>query len=362
VLLANDQQMLPLNAQGLSTVAVIGPNAADVHLGGYAEDPGRGVTLLDGMRRRLGAERVLHAEGCRISEGPQGPAAWWADEVVLADPDDQDDRIATAVAKATQADVAVLVIGGNEATCREGWWFDHLGDRDSLDLPGRQDDLVTAVADTGTPVVAVVMGGRPLVLDSVANRCSAVLQVWYPGQEGGTAVADVIFGDVHPSGKLPITLPRSIGQLPAYVGRKPSAERGYLFASQEPLFPFGHGLSYTTFSYGSVTVVSPEIDANGATSVVVKVRNTGDRTGTEVAQLYVRDRVASVTRPERMLRGFVRVALEPGEEKVVRFRLEAADLALVDRDMCRTIEPGVFDIFVGGSSTTTQSSELTVRS
>jgi beta-glucosidase len=360
ILLANDEHLLPLAAKTVGTVAVIGPHAADLHLGGYAENPGRGVTVLEGFQKRLGVEQVLYSEGCRVSEGPHGAAEWWSDDVVLADPGEQDDRIAEAVAVAIKADVAILVIGGNEATCREGWWHDHLGDRDSLDLPGRQNDLIVAVAETGTPVVAVVMGGRPLLLESVVEQSVAVLQIWYPGQEGGTAVADVVFGDVNPSGKLPITFPRSLGQIPSDVGRKPSADRGYLFTSNVALFPFGHGLSYTTFGYGPVTVVSPEIDIAGGTDVTVEISNTGDRAGTEVVQLYVRDLVSSVTRSRRMLRGFTRVHLESGESEDVTLRLEADDLALVDRHMRRIVEPGVFDVFVGGSSITTHSSVLTV--
>jgi beta-glucosidase len=361
VLLSNREQVLPLEADSIDKVAVIGPHAADLHLGGYAADPGRGVTLLEGLRQRFGDSRVLFAEGCRVAEPPHGQEAWWADEVTLTDPQDQDVLIAAAVEVAVAADVVVLAVGGSEATCREGWWYDHLGDRDSLDLPGRQGDLVAAVADTGTPVVAVVMGGRPLVLVSLVEQCSAVLQVWYPGQEGGTAVAEVLSGDVNPSGKLPVTMPRSIGQLPIYMGRKPSTDRGYLFASHEPLFPFGHGLSYTTFSYGPVVLSSSTVALDGQVTASVEVSNTGDRAGSEVVQLYVRDRVSSVTRPERFLRRFSKVELRAGETHTVRFDLRADDLALVDRHMKRIVEPGEFEIYLGGSSTNTTSAVLTVQ-
>ncbi len=361
ILLTNADQLLPLAPATLGTIAVVGPHAAELHLGGYAEHPGSGVTVLDGIQQRAGAVCVLYAEGCRVAEPPHGVAAWRADEVRPSDPGQQDNRIAEAVQAAVAADVVVLVVGGSEATCREGWWYDHLGDRDSLDLPGRQDDLVAAVVGTGTPVVAVVMGGRPLVLTSLVEQCSAVLQVWYPGQEGGTAIAEILFGDVTPSGKLPVTMPRSIGQLPIYVGRKPSADRGYLFASREPLFPFGHGLSYTSFSYGPVELAQSTIGTGEAVAVSVEVSNAGDRVGAEVVQLYVRDRVSSVTRPERFLRRFSKVELQPSETRTVTFDLHADDLALVDRHMKRTVEPGEFEIHIGGSSVNTTSALLTVR-
>ena len=360
VLLANREHALPLDVASLGKVAVIGPHAAELHLGGYAADPRRGVTVLEGMRERLGETRLTYAEGCRVAEPPHGAAVWWADDVTVADPQDQDALIAAAVEAAEEAEVVVLAIGGSEATCREGWWYDHLGDRDSLDLPGRQADLVMAVAATGTPLVAVVMGGRPLDLGVVIEHCAAVLQVWYPGQEGGTAVAEILCGDVNPSGKTAITFPRSVGQLPTYLGRKPSADRGYLFASHEPLFPFGFGLSYTSFSYGTVTLDSTEIDVDGEVRVMVDITNTGSRPGAEIVQLYIRDLVSTVTRPTRMLRRFARVELESGETRTVNFELTGEDLALVDLHMKRIVEPGEFEIHVGGSSTDTKIAVLTV--
>lgn len=361
ILLANEGNALPLEADGSSSIAVIGPHAAELHLGGYAEDPGTGASILEGIRRAADWARVSYAEGCRVTEGPSGPAAWWADEVTPADPDAQDDLIAEAVAVASTADVAILIIGGSEATAREGWAVDHLGDRDSIELPGRQMDLVAAVCAIGIPVIAVVMGGRPLDLTSVADRCSSVLQVWYPGQEGGTAVAEALFGEVNPSGKLPVTLARSTGQIPIHARRKPSAGRGYLFTSNQPLFPLGHGLSYTTFDYESL-VLDPEMIPVGAeTEARVIVRNTGNRRGVEVVQCYVRDRVGSITRPRLSLRGFTRVDLMPGEAKPVSFALRSRDLALVDHSMQWTVEPGEFDVLVGGSSLTDLEAVLTVR-
>ena len=361
VLLANGPGVLPLDATDLQTVAVIGPNAADAHLGGYTENPGRSVSLLDGLRARLPHHDVPFAEGCRITEGPQGSAAWWADEVILSDPSDQDERMAAAVSVAQSADVAILAIGGNEGTAREGWWYDHSGDRDSLDLPGRQLDLLEAVDTTGTPMIAVVFGGRPLALGRVVELCDAVLQVWYPGQEGGTALAAILLGDVAPSGKLPMTFPRSVGQIPSYRRRKPSADRGYLFTTHEPLFPFGHGLTYTTFEYGTPEVVPSMISPDDRAEVRVPITNTGRRSGTEVAQLYVTDRTATVTRPERSLQAFERVDLKAGQTTTIAFTLAPRNLALVNQQMEWIVEPGVFDVYVGGSSSASATATLEVR-
>jgi beta-glucosidase len=358
VLLKNEGDLLPLrldvpgvDAAGIRSIAVIGPNAAELHLGGYAEDPGRGVSVLQGIREKLGDRaRVAYAEGCRITEGVQGYAAWHRDEVTLSDPAEDTPRIAEAVELARQSDVAVLVLGGNEGTCREGWWFDHLGDRDRLDLLGRQDELVEAVLGTGTPTIAILINGRPLAIRRVAETVPAILECWYLGQETGTAVAEVLFGEVNPSGKLPVTFPRSVGQLPTYYYYRPSAKRGYAFAESEPLYPFGHGLSYTTFCYRDLALSPERIAVGGTTRVRVEVANTGERAGAEIVQLYVRDRVSSVTRPVQALKGFRRIQLEPGETRVVEFELTSEQLALLDAEMQWRVEPGLFDVMVGGSS------------
>jgi beta-glucosidase len=351
VLLKNERDLLPLDAAAIGSVAVIGPNAADLHLGGYAEDPGHGASVLEGIRQRLGGvARVAYAEGCRITEGVQGYAAWHRDEVSLSDPVDDTPRIAEAVELARRSDVAVLVLGGNEGSCREGWWFDHLGDRDDLNLLGRQEELVESVLATGTPTVAVLINGRPLTINYVDESVPAILECWYLGQATGTAVADVLFGDVNPSGRLPVTFPRSVGQLPVYYYHRPSAKRGYAFVEDEPLYPFGFGLSYTTFSYTGLSLSPVRIGVGQATRVKIEVSNTGQRAGAEIVQLYVRDQVASVTRPVKALRGFRRIHLEPGETRTVEFELTGDELALVDADMQWRVEPGLFDVMVGSSS------------
>jgi beta-glucosidase len=360
VLLKNDS-LLPLDASTLRTLAVIGPNAADLHLGGYSVDPGRGVSVLDGLRARLaGAAHVLYAEGCRITEGVQGWQGWWNDTVTPADPAEDEARIAAAVEIARRADVVLLVLGENESTCREGWSAEHLGDRDTLDLPGRQDDLARAVLRTGKPVVVLLLNGRPLSIVELAERAPAILEGWYLGQETGTAVADVLFGDVNPGGKLPITFPRSVGQLPAFYNHKPSARRGYLFHDNAPLFPFGHGLSYTTFAFDNLRVTPEQIAPDGTAVVHVDVTNTGQRAGDEVVQLYLRDQVSSVTRPVQELKGFRRITLQPGETQTVEFTLTPEHLQFLDARMQLVVEPGLFDVMIGGSSSNLETITLEV--
>lgn len=348
ILLKNDGNRLPLDRKKIRTIAVIGPNAKGVRLGGYSSDPGRGVDILQGIRDQAGAGvRVLYAEGVRITEHEPN---WSADKVVFGEPALNRRRIAEAVAAARQADVAVVVVGTNESTSREAWSDGHLGDVADLHLTSQQDDLVDAVRAAGKPVVVVLINGRPLAVTHVAETVPAILEGFYLGQEGGTAVAEVLFGDVNPGGKLPISVPRHVGQLPVYYDRKPTSFRSYLDMTREPLFPFGHGLSYTTFKLDNVKVDPLKIGPAGRATVTVDVTNTGAHAGDEVVQLYVHDRVASVTRPVKELRGFERVSLTPGEKKTVRFTLGPEALRFTNEQMSRVVEPGLVDVMVGTSS------------
>lgn len=361
-LLKNDDSALPLDAGSLKSIAVIGPNAADLHLGGYAEDPQRGSSVLDGIRQKVGANlTVRYAEGCRITADVQGYAAWHQDSVNLSDPADDTPRIAEAVQLASDSDVAILVLGGNEGTCREGWWFDHLGDRDTLELPGRQNELIEAVLATGTPTVAVLINGRPLTVNLLAERVDAILECWYLGQETGVAVADVLFGDVNPGGKLPVTFPRSVGQVPCYYNHKPSAKRGYQFTDNSPLFPFGWGLSYTTFEYGTPRLSAEKIGPNDSVGVEIDVTNTGNRPGDEIVQLYIHDELATVTRPVKALKDFRRISLHPAETQTVQFTLTPDKLALLDQQMQWRVEPGRFAVMLGGNSVDLQTVYLDVK-
>jgi beta-glucosidase len=256
--------------------------------------------------------------------------------------------------------VALVVVGGNEDTNKEGWADNHLGDRDSLDLVGRQNDLVKAVLATGKPTVVLLINSGPLSVTYVAENAPAILEGFYLGEETGTGVADVLFGDYNPSAKLPVSFPRTVGQLPVYYNYKPTAKRGYLYASKEPLFPFGHGLSYTTFSYSNLKVAPARVGPGGRAQVAVTVTNTGRRAGEEVVQLYLRDVVSSVTRPVKELKDFARVSLAPGESKTVSFTITPDKLAFYDLNMERTVEPGAFDVMVGTSSVKYQTARLEV--
>jgi len=361
VLLKNDGNLLPLDLKKLKTIAVIGPNAADVHLGGYSREPAHSVSILEGIRERVGtAARVVYPEGCKITEGTQGWSAWYQNEVELPDPESQLKSLQAATEVARKADVAIVVVGENESTNREAWAENHLGDRDSLDLLGYQEQLVKSVVETGTPTVLFLINGRPLSINYAAGHVPAILEGWYLGQEGGSAAANVLFGDVNPGGKLPISFPRNVGQLPDYYDHKPSLNRSYLFNGRKPLFPFGWGLSYTTFRFDHLRVDPVAIGTGGETTVSVDVTNTGSREGDEVAELYIHQRVASVTRPVMELRGFQRLGLKPGEMKTVEFKLAPRHLQMLNQDMHWVVEPGVFDIMVGPSSDQTSSVPLQV--
>jgi beta-glucosidase len=361
VLLKNDKNLLPLDPAKLKTIAVIGPNAADVHIGGYSRDPGRGVSILQGVRDRVGTRaKVVYAEGCKITNAPQGFRGWWANDVQLIDPKTQTASIAEAVAAARKSDVAILVVGENESTNREAWSEDHRGDRDSLDLLGAQNDLVKAVVETGTPTVVILINGRPLSINYIAEKVPAILEGWYLGQEGGTAAAQVLFGDVNPGGKLPITFPHSVGDLPDYYNHKPSANRSYEFSTRQPLFSFGYGLSYTTFRFDNIRVEPKQIVADGHATLSVDVTNTGSREGDEVPQLYIHQKVASVTQPVMQLRGFQRITLKPGEKQTVTFAITPETLSILNTDMHSVVEPGDFELMVGPSSAQTTTVPLHV--
>ena len=359
ILLKNQDHLLPLDKAKYKKIAVIGPNAADVHLGGYSNKPGRGVSILQGVKDKVGGgTEVLYAEGCKITESLPD---WDTDKVVLGDAALNAKRIEEAVKVARKADLIILALGDNEQTSREAWAPEHPGDRDSLELLGNQDDLAKAMVASGKPVVVVLLHGRPNAVNYIAENVPAIVDGWYLGQEGGTALADVLFGDYNPGGRLPITVPRSVGQLPDYYYQKPSAKREFLGASTEPLFVFGWGLSYTTFKYENLRLAADHIGPAGTTKVLVDVKNTGTLRGDEVVQLYIRDEVSSVTRPVKELRGFRRASLEPGETKTMEFTLGPDELSFLNRDMHRVVEPGTFKIMAGGNSKELIETTLTVE-
>ena len=375
ILLKNDNATLPLDASKLSRIAVIGPHAAELMLGNYSGTPREGVTILDGIRRRVGAgATVEYAEGARITEdstfttdpqphmnGTRSHQRSGGNTVVMTKAVDNLPRIAAAVDLARRSEVAIVVVGDNEQTSREGFAETHLGDRAAIDLPGQQEALARAVVATGTPTILVLIHGRPASIPELVREVPAIVDGWYLGQETGTAIAEVLFGDVNPGGKLPVTVARELGQLPVFYNYKPSARRGYLSTSTEPLFPFGYGLSYTTFSYANLRLSSPRIAPDGHTSVSVDVTNSGGRAGEEVVQLYLRDVTSRSTRPVKELRGFSRIVLQPGETRTVQFDIGPAELEYHDPDMRRVVEPGAFDVMVGGNSVDVQQVRLDVR-
>jgi len=348
VLLKNDGDLLPLDKNEYGTVAVIGPNADVCRLGGYSGTPPRTSSILEGIRAKLGDKvKVAHAQGCGLTTGGRG---WHDNLVTLSDPAEDARLLAEAGKLAKTVDLNVLVLGQNEQLSREGWSDKHRGDRMSLELVGAQMDLARAVLASDKPTVLVLIHGGPLVIPELAQKVPAILDGFYLGEETGTAVANVLFGDTNPAGRLPWTVPRHGGAVPAYYNHKPSATRQYLFEEAGPLWPFGHGLSYTTFRYASLKVSPARITPNGTSTVSLKVTNTGERAGDEVIQLYVHDQVASITRPVKELRGFARIRLEAGESKRVSFEVDPSDLALYDKDLRRVVEPGNFEVMVGASS------------
>jgi beta-glucosidase len=346
-LLKNENNLAPLDRAKLKSIAVIGPNANRPLLGGYSGAPKHTVTVLEGIQAKVGdGVKVRYAEGCKITIG----GSWQQDEVAPSDPVEDRKQIAEAVRVAEQAEVIVVAIGGNEQTSREAWSRQHMGDRTSLDLIGRQDELVAALVATGRPVIVLLFNGRPLSINQVAQTVPVIFECWYLGQEGGHAVADVLFGDHNPGGKLPISIPRSVGHLPSYYNYKPSARRGFLWDEVSPLYPFGFGLSYTEFTLGQARLTKKKITRTDSTRVLVEVTNTGRRAGTEVVQLYIRDRVSSVTRPVKELKGFQRVELAAGESRMVGLEIKPELLAFYDVNLNYGVEPGEFEILVGTSS------------
>jgi beta-glucosidase len=356
-LLKNDGT-LPLSVGSAKpTIAVIGPSANVARLGGYYGQPRVTVPILEGIKSKVGNRaNVLFAQGVKITEDDD----WWSDEVKLADPAANRKLIAEAVEVARSADQIILTLGDTEQTSREGWAETHLGDRDSLDLVGEQQELFDALKALGKPVTVVLINGRPATINSISTQANAILEGWYLGEQGGHAVADVLFGDVNPGGKLPVTVPRSVGQLPFVYNHKPTARRGYLFADKSPLYPFGFGLSYSTFEIGAPTLSSPTIRKDGSVTVSVAIKNTSNRTGDETVQIYVRDKISSVTRSVKDLRAFRRVTLTPGETRNVSFTLGTDAFHFWNDKMERVVEPGEFEIMAGNNSSEVKTTVLTV--
>ncbi|NRD23051.1 glycoside hydrolase family 3 C-terminal domain-containing protein [Winogradskyella litoriviva] len=338
IMLKNDNNLLPLDLSNIKSLAVIGPNAHEERpkkgtyklLGGYSGLPPYYVSVLDGLKKKVGDKvKINYAKGCDIDSFSK-------------------EDFPEAISAAKNSDAVVLVVGSSHKTCGEG------GDRSDLDLYGVQNELVEAIYKTGKPVIVVLINGRPLSINYIAENIPSVLETWYGGMRAGDAVANVIFGDVNPGGKLTMSFPRSVGQVPVTYLERPdfigSGKGQYRFNDKSPLFPFGYGLSYTTFKYGTPKIESATINADGSTTVSVEVTNTGKREGDEVVQMYVRDDFASVGRYLKMLKGFERISLKPGETKTVTFKLGFDELNVLNQEMKKVVEPGTFTISVGASS------------
>jgi len=360
ILLENRNGLLPLNPAKIKRIAVIGPDADPVQFGSYSPNSAEGVSVVEGLREKctpLGIE-VAYAKGCAITTVESDDYETELDfKKATANPElvsDEANRtlIDEAMKTAAGADVAVVCVGSNHFTSREAVFMqDHRGDRDRVDLPGSQSLLIREVAGTGTPVVVVMFNGRPMSTADVIGHIQALFCAWALGCETGRTVADVLFGDVNPSGKLTVSLPIHVGQIPVHYNQPPSGMfRNYLFSDNKPQYPFGYGLSYTTFTYNNLRLEPDEISAGGSTRATVEVTNTGDRSGDEIVQLYIRDDFSTVTRPVLELAGFERVHLSPAETRRVTFDLTPEALGLYGLDYTFTVEPGTFTIYAGPHS------------
>jgi beta-glucosidase len=324
VLLKNKDNMLPLDPAKIKTLAVIGPNGKKERLGGYSGLPLYYISVVDGIQQRAGAGvKVVFAEGCRISEPDAAPNLNTFSPYYAPSEDTDEKLMKEALEAAKSADVIVLALSGNEAVSREsigdiGMGKPLYGDSDTLELPGRQNELVHEIAKLGKPMVAVLLNGKAYAIEQLASEVPAILVGWYLGQETGNAIANVLFGDVNPSGHLPVTIARNVGQLPVYYYKTPAARRGYVFHENTPLFPFGYGLSYTMFNFGKPSLDRDRISANETAKVSITVTNSGARAGDQVVQMYVHHGVSSVVQPVIALRSFKRVHLEPGASTTVK--------------------------------------------
>ena len=343
VLLKNEREVLPLSKQ-IKSVAVIGPNADNPSLARYRYGPSavESVTVLQGIKNLLGAGvQVNYAKGCEVVDER------WPESEVLPEPLTATEQagIAEAVEAVRRSEVAILVLGDSRRTVGESL------SRTSLDLPGHQLQLVQAVHAVGKPVIVVLLNGRPLSINWIDKYVPAIVEGWFPGAQGGTAIAEVLFGDYNPSGKLTVTFPKTAGQIPFNFPTKPNAQwEGEKSRVNGALYNFGHGLSYTTFAYSNLKITPQKQVSNREVQISVDIQNTSSREGTEVVQLYIRDLVSSVTTYEKNLRGFARVTLAPKEKKTLTFVLRPSDLSLWDPNMRFILEPGAFRVMLGSSS------------
>jgi beta-glucosidase len=340
-LLKNEKQLLPLKKE-IRSIAVIGPNADNDrnqlgdYTSGFIPDYQDIVTVLEGVKSKVSAKtKVTYVKGCNVMGNE------------LND-------IAKAKKAAKNADIAIVVVGENEIYSSNGATSGEHRDVSTLDLTGLQEELVREVYESGTPTIVILINGRPLSTRWIAEHVPVIIEPWFCGEKGGLAIAEVLFGDYNPSGRLPITIPRNVGQLPCYYNFKHSKaneiDNSYADISAVPLFEFGFGLSYTTFDYNNLVITPLQTGVQGEVNISLEVTNSGTRSGAEVVQLYINDEISTVTTPVQELKGFEKVTLEAGEKKTVSFKLLPEDLSLFDKDMNFIVEPGTFKVMVGSSS------------
>jgi beta-glucosidase len=347
ILLKNENNILPIKKDQFKEIAVIGPFGAINLLGDYSGVPAKNISILNGIKNKVGNNvKVVYAQGCKVTTNGDSISQnnyQFIDLPKFPAKEENQKLIDEAVAVANSSDFIVIAVGENEQFSREAWAGDHLGDMDNLDLQSRQEDLVKAIAATGKPYVVYLMHGRPLSINWIARNSPAIVDGWFMGEEAGNAFANILFGDVNPSGKLTISVPRSVGQLPLFYNHKPSSHfYGYVTEASTPLYPFGYGLSYTSYSYSK-----PVLKGN---VVSVEIANTGSMKGNEIVQLYIHPKVSSTVQPVKALKGFQRVTLNPGERQTVSFIITDDLLMHWDSNMKYRVEPGIYEIMIGRNS------------
>jgi beta-glucosidase len=351
VILKNDNNILPIKKDQYKTIAMIGAFVEKNYTGDYSGYPVTSVSILDGVKNAVGKNvNVLYSKGIELTASSDSLTG----RVILPDPNDNAKKIQDAVSVANQSDIIICAVGENEMLSMEAGAPDHFGDMADLNLQSEQDDLVKALVATGKPVIVYLVHGRPLSINWISQHVPAIIDGWFTGEECGNAFAHVLFGDVCPSGKLTISVPRTVGQLPDYYNHKPSAHFfEYVTEKNTPLYPFGFGLSYTSFTYSKPVLTDRTVSVN--------VTNSGRIAADEIVQLYVHQKVSSVTRPVKELKDFSRIHLTPGETKTVSFTIDDSKLAFWTKDMKYAVEPGVFEIMIGKSSADVQKIDLTIK-
>jgi len=343
ILLKNDDHFLPLKKDAIKSILITGPNADNkvLSLSRYGPKKIDYKSVEEAFREKLGPDvNIMYSKGCGIKD-----SNWPGSELIPSYPSDVEmAEINDAVAKAQKADVVVLVLGEDNSIVGES------ESRTSLNLAGNQELLLEKICETGKPVVLVLMNGRAITINRAQRDCKSIIEAWFPGRYGGEAIADIVFGDYNPGGKLTVTFPKSVGQIPMCFPFKPGAQEDAENTVNGVLYPFGYGLSFTEFEYSNLKISPEKQNAGGNVEVTVDVKNTGSMTGDEVVQLYIRDEVSSVIRFEKELRGFERITLAPGETQTVHFTLSPEELFMYDRDMRRVVEPGWFTVMAGSSS------------